>query len=160
MTKINKFKKLKIKHTHGDDDSYQQKTNEWRISYLNSRPTFMELSRNYFPLTWGNFILKINNYEIKTYCTSIRTHATFSWYIFDHIPSTVDLWQLEEWLRRRNTGTMSLGPRSSKFHHLIITVVLGHSCFTWTHPERMWFMCQKRNSGKNLNFYRENMDLR
>ena len=36
----------------------------------------MKFSRNYFPLVWGNYILKSNNYEIKTSSTSLSTYPT------------------------------------------------------------------------------------
>lgn len=67
----------------------------------------------------------------------------------DYITSTVDLWQLKKSdLGRRRIGTRSLSPRSSKCHRLIMTVVLSHNCFTWTHPKKMCFMFQKINSSR------------
>lgn len=64
--------------------------------------SFLELSRNYFPLKGGNYILKRNNCEIKINCTSYFKRPLYMRYTHKHIymfaytTSTTDFWQLKE----------------------------------------------------------------
>lgn len=121
------------------------------FSSENFRLSFTKFSRNYFLLTCGNYTLNSSNYEIKTYCISINTYPTSKdpciWDSHICVCACLHPFHNRFLAVKKMTGAVGesahwvlLNPSSSKCLHLIMTVVLSHNCYTWTHSKRMFHM--------------------